>query len=84
MRYQGIGMIRIPLDKAFHFLAGWAIAATFQSTPFIAASLVAAAGIGKEIWDKRGHGTPELMDVVATLLGGIAGLVVSLAVSSLA
>jgi hypothetical protein len=76
--------MKIPLDKAFHFLAGWAIAATFQSVPLFAAALVAAAGIGKEIWDKRGHGTPELMDIVATLLGGIAGLMVSLAVSSLA
>ena len=77
-------MIHISLDKAFHFLAGWAIAATFQSVPLVAATLVAAAGIGKEIWDKRGHGTPELMDVVATLMGGVCGLVVSLAVSALA
>ena len=77
-------MIRVPLDKAFHFLAGWAIAATFQSVPLIAAALVGAAAVGKEIWDKRGHGTPELMDIVATLLGGIAGLVVSLSVSALA
>lgn len=76
--------MKIPLDKAFHFLAGWAIAATFQSVPFIAAALVAVAAVGKEIWDKRGHGTPELMDIVATLLGGIAGLVVSLSVSALA
>lgn len=76
--------MKVPLDKAFHFLAGWAIAATFQSVPLIAAALVAAAAIGKEIWDKRGHGTPELMDIVATLLGGIAGLVVSLSVSALA
>jgi hypothetical protein len=76
--------VKVPLDKAFHFLAGWAIAATFQSVPLIAAALVAAAAIGKEIWDKRGHGTPELMDIVATLLGGIAGLVVSLSVSALA
>ena len=77
-------MIKLPLDKAFHFLAGWAIAATFQSMPLVAAALVAAAGIGKEIWDKQGHGTPELMDIVATLLGGIAGLMVSLSVSALA
>lgn len=73
--------MKISFDKAFHFLAGWAIAATFQSVPLIAAALVAVAAIGKEIWDKRGHGTPELMDAVATLLGGVCGLVVSLAVS---
>lgn len=76
--------MKIPLDKAFHFLAGWAIAATFQSAPLVAAALVAAAGIGKEIWDKRGHGTFELMDIVATLLGGIVGLMVSLSVSAFA
>lgn len=74
----------ISLDKAFHFIAGWAIAATFQSVPLVATALVGAAAVGKEIWDKRGHGTPELMDIVATLLGGIAGLVVSLSVSALA
>jgi len=76
--------VKVPFDKAFHFLAGWAIAATFQSMPLIAAALVGTAAVGKEIWDKRGHGTPELMDIVATLLGGIAGLVVSLSVSALA
>lgn len=77
-------MIRVPLDKAFHFLAGWAIAATFQSAPLVAAALVGAAAVGKEIWDKRGHGTPELMDAIATLLGGVGGLVVSFAVSAFA
>jgi hypothetical protein len=77
--------MKIPLDKAFHFLAGWAIAATFQSVPLFAAALVAAAGIGKEIWDKRsGKGTPDPMDAIATLLGGVGGLVVSFAVSALA
>ena len=64
----------IPVDKAFHFLAGWAIAATFQSMPLLAAALVAAAAIGKEVWDKRGHGMPELADCLATLAGGAAAL----------
>ena len=64
----------VPVDKAFHFLAGWAIAATFQSMPLLAAALVAAAAIGKELWDKRGHGTPELADCLATLAGGVAAL----------
>jgi hypothetical protein len=68
-------MKNIPIDKAFHFLAGWAIAATFQSMPLIAAALVAAAAIGKEVWDKRGHGTPELADCLATLAGGVAAMV---------
>lgn len=77
--------MKLPLDKAFHFLAGWAIAATFQSMPLVAAALVAAAGISKEICDKRsGKGTPDPMDAIATLLGGVGGLVVSFAVSSLA
>ena len=67
-------MMNIPLDKAFHFLAGWAIAATFQSMPLVAAALVAAAAVGKELWDRKGHGTPELADCLATLAGGVAAL----------
>ena len=66
--------MNIPLDKVFHFLAGWAVAATFQSIPLLAAALVAAAAIGKEVWDKRGHGTPELADCLATLAGGVAAM----------
>jgi len=66
--------MNIPIDKAFHFLAGWAVAATFQSMPLLAAALVAAVAIGKEVWDKRGHGTPELADCLATLTGGVAAL----------
>jgi hypothetical protein len=65
----------VPVDKAFHFLVGWAIAATFQSMPLLAAALVATAAIGKEIWDSKGHGTPELADCLATLAGGVAALV---------
>ena len=67
-------MKNVPLDKAFHFLAGWAIAATFQSMPLVAAALVAAAAIGKELWDRKGNGTPELADCLATLAGGVAAL----------
>lgn len=67
-------MAHIPLDKAFHFLAGWAVAATFQSMPLLAAALVATVAIGKEVWDKRGHGTPELADCLATLAGGVAAM----------
>jgi hypothetical protein len=67
-------MATIPLDKAFHFLVGWAVAATFQSMPLLAAALVATVAIGKEVWDKRGHGTPELADCLATLAGGVAAL----------
>ena len=67
-------MKMLPIDKAFHFLAGWAIATTFQSMPLIAAALVVAAAVGKEIWDKRGHGTPELADCLATLAGGVAAM----------
>jgi hypothetical protein len=75
--------MRIPLDKIFHFLAGWVIAATFQSMPLIAAALVVTAAVGKEIWDKRsGKGTPDPMDAIATLMGGVGGLVVSFAVEA--
>jgi hypothetical protein len=66
--------VKFAIDKQAHFWWGWAIAATFQSMPLVAAALVAAAAIGKELWDKRGHGTPELADCLATLAGGVAAL----------
>jgi len=71
------------IDKAFHFLAGWAIAATFQSMPLVAAALVATAAIGKEVWDKRGHGTPDAKDFAATALGGAVGGLCCLLLTSL-
>lgn len=73
----------IPQDKIKHFIAG-AIASivvyvvTFNVT--IAVALSALLGIGKEVYDSRGHGTVEVADAVATVLGGVVGAILIKAV----
>lgn len=66
----------IPVDKGFHFLAGWAIVATiFPFSPWWAAIVVTVLAVGKETWDLQGHGNPELKDFIVTVAGGFfAGL----------
>lgn len=61
------------LDKIAHTLAGAAIAAAllpFGVIPTMLAVVVAA--VGKEIWDAQGHGTPDRIDALVTVLGGCA------------
>ena len=62
----------IPLDKQLHFYSGGFLAALLLPFGFELALLgVAAAGIGKEVYDKAsGKGTPELADAFATIVGG--------------
>lgn len=64
----------IPIDKQAHFWAGAAIAgllAAYGIHPFWAFLIAVAAGWAKEFIDKRGHGTPDKMDFIATALGAI-------------
>ena len=59
------------IDKIAHFLAGSTIAAALL--PFgivVAAFAVIVAAAGKEMWDAHGHGTPDRMDAIATIIGG--------------
>ena len=59
----------IPTDKLLHILSGIAIAAAvapFGAVPAFFAVLFAA--IGKELYDR----TPDLLDAVATVGGGVA------------
>ena len=73
----------IPRDKLLHFIAG-SIASivvyvvTFDAT--IAVAFSALLGIGKEVYDSRGHGTVEVLDAVATALGGVVGAILIKAV----
>lgn len=63
------------LDKITHTLAGVAIAAAllpFGVIPAMLAVLVAA--VGKELWDAQGNGTPDHIDALATVAGGVAML----------
>jgi hypothetical protein len=70
----------IPRDKLLHFVAGL-ICATFvylitlNLTLAIGASVI--LGISKEIYDSRGHGTVEVLDAVATGLGGAVGAILA-------
>ena len=70
--------MQIQQDKIKHFIAG-AIASivvyvvTFNVT--IALAFSALLGIGKEVYDSRGHGTVEVLDAVATIAGGVVGAI---------
>ena len=60
------------LDKITHALAGAAIAAALLPlgvTPALLAVIVVA--VGKELWDAQGHGTPDHIDAMATVIGGV-------------
>ena len=67
--------MKIDLDKQAHFWAGLAIMLGVSLFGGWALGLAAAvvAGIGKEIYDMTGRGTPDYMDAIATGLGGAAG-----------
>jgi hypothetical protein len=67
----------ISVDKAFHFIAGWALVATlFPYFPlFSLAALVFFAAL-KEWDDAHGHGTPDIWDFLVTVIGGIGAVVV--------
>lgn len=66
-------------DKALHFIGGSIIAATAQvihGDVLLSLAAVTGAAIGKEIYDyfHRDIHTPEVMDAVATVLGGLVAL----------
>lgn len=61
-----------PIDKIAHTLAGAAIAAALLPwgvTPALLAVIVVA--VGKELWDAQGHGTPDRIDALVTVAGGV-------------
>jgi len=66
----------IATDKLLHALVGIAIAAiVYPLSIYVALGAVIVAAVGKELWDARGHGNPEVMDAVATCAGGFGLLV---------
>jgi hypothetical protein len=68
--------MNFPIDKQAHFWWGWAVAATVYPFGFWFALLCAVfVGAAKELWDKQGHGTPDIKDFYATALGGLIGAV---------
>lgn len=67
-------------DKFLHVAAGAVIAgsAAWLGYPITGVILAAVAAVAKEAWDRRGNGTPELADFIATLIGAIfAALIVA-------
>ncbi len=60
------------LDKIAHTLAGAAIAAALLPFGLIPALMaVVIAAVGKELWDAQGHGTPDHIDALVTVIGGV-------------
>ena len=69
----------IPHDKQLHLLAGSLIAVVclfFGISLIWTLGIVAAAAIGKEIYDSFGYGTPDIQDALYTIVAGI--LIVSI------
>jgi len=67
------------IDKQGHFWWGWAVSATMFPLGFWFAVFCAVlVGAAKELWDKQGHGTPDIYDFYATAFGGVIGTVVCL------
>ena len=71
--------MNISFDKIAHFWSGMAIclAMSLFIHPLIALGITIGIGIAKEVWDKIGNGTPEVLDAVATGIGGIVGFLLS-------
>lgn len=76
--------MNIPQDKKKHFVAGFGITAIVSLFfgYIIGALITILAAAGKELYDKvTGKGTPELLDFVATVLGAVAAIAISVAFS---
>lgn len=74
----------MPKDKLLHFGAGLIIGggvAYFTGKPDMGIAAAALAGGLKEAWDSKHGGKVELLDMVATVLGGVvaAGILYALA-----
>ncbi len=75
--------MQIPRDKLLHFVAGSiasALAYLITQNLTLAIGVTVFLGVGKEVWDSQGHGTVEVFDAVATVLGGIVGVILIRAV----
>lgn len=75
------GLSNIPYDKALHALGGCILFAIGHYFVSWQAGIILATTIGaaKEIYDKvSGKGTPDVMDLVATMAGGCLGFLCTL------
>lgn len=64
------------MDKLIHLLAGFVIATSARSlgvSKAVTFGFTASVGVAKEVYDAQGHGTPEVLDALATAAGGVLG-----------
>jgi hypothetical protein len=63
---------QIPVDKAFHFIGGWAFVATlFPYFPAISIIGLIVIAAWKEWDDAHEHGTSDYWDFIVTVAGGV-------------
>ena len=67
--------MNIPKDKLYHFIAGFLLCVVFTliDEPITGLGFAIAAGIGKECYDDFHNKKIEIMDAVATAIGGACG-----------
>ena len=61
-------------DKILHLAAGAIASAVvfwISGNPWLGLAAAVVAGVAKEYWDSRGHGTVDVWDFVATTAGGL-------------
>ena len=65
----------MPYDKKWHMIlsAGVALVTSLLIAPQIGFSAAMVVGVGKELYDLCGFGTPEWTDLLADLTGAIIG-----------
>lgn len=63
------------IDKLLNFLGGivLCLAVSLFLPPVIGLAVAITAAIAKEAYDSLGFGTPDVMDAVATVAGGLVG-----------
>ena len=72
-------MMRLPIDKQAHFLAGYCIAMTaaLLLPAWYGFLISTVAGLLKETYDHISkRGTPDRWDALATMLGALAGEII--------
>lgn len=64
---------QLPQDKANHFAYGAVLAAIgCLFSPLAGAALCVAFAVAKEVYDRAsGKGNPEILDAIATIVGGV-------------
>lgn len=66
-----------PYDKLLHFVGGTYIALFLSGfTWWVTLLAVLVGAIGVEVYDKRGKGNAEILDIIYTLAGGVAVIII--------